>query len=167
MRSTAHPVTVVIAKEKLQSSADDQSLHMYRGLLVSSFNTVTLRPKPYVSFNLRLPSSTYDAICQSRTFTASGITNAVVADSFVKARDNGKAWEQFLGKNGRLKEGLGGTWWMRCAWEQERSVQVEDHVVIIAEVISAGTYTDWNGQPGLIYAEGKYRWVGHAVDHQS
>ena len=64
-----------------------------------------------------------------------------------------------------MKKGLGGTWWMRCAWYQ--SIEVSDHAIIVAEVVAAGTYADWKGQPGLIYAEGKYRSVGDIVQVDS
>lgn len=68
-----------------------------------------------------------------------------------------------VGEEGKLREGIGGTWWLRCALAAEKCVEVEDHVVVIGEVVGAGTYADWEGQTGLIYAEGKYRRVGEIV----
>lgn len=68
-----------------------------------------------------------------------------------------------VGEEGKLREGMGGAWWMRCALAAEKCVVVEDHVVVIGEVVGAGTYADWEGHTGLIYAEGKYRSVGEIV----
>ena len=139
------------------------------GLLVSSFNTVTLTPKPYVSFNIRLPSNTYAAIEASKEFTASGLKDARVADAFVKRQfrtgvireDN--FWQGFVESDGRLKEGKGGTWWMRCRLLEDKCVMVGDHLLVVARVVESGGYEGGEGV-GLVYAEGGYREVGRLID---
>jgi len=131
---------------------------------VSSFNTVTLDPRPFVSFNIKRPSSTYDAICQSGSFTASGIRSVTVTDAFVKSRGVIKALEQIVGEEGKLKDTKGGTWWMSCRLAKEHCVEVGDHVVVIGEVIDAASYGAEDGKGmGLVYAEGSYRKVGEAL----
>ena len=139
------------------------------GLLVSSFNTVTLTPKPYVSFNIKLPSMTYSAIQASHVFTASGLKDARVANAFVKPRRTygepcrGNVWRHLAESDGRLKEGKGGTWWMRCRLLRDQCVEVGDHVIVVAKVVASGGYESGEGI-GLVYAEGGYRKVGEVVD---
>ncbi|KAF6240497.1 hypothetical protein HO173_001165 [Letharia columbiana] len=189
MRSTPNPLTVITSRWPPQQSQDDASgalgnqrdgpapevqgkdadqLPKTAGLLVSSFNTVTLTPKPYVSFNIRLPSSTYFAIKASCEFTASGLKDARVADAFVKrkvARGDPygeSVWHGLIESDGRLKEGMGGTWWMRCRLLGEKCVEVGDHVVVVAKVVESGGYEGGEGI-GLVYAEGGYRKVGDVV----
>ena len=190
MRSTPNPLTVIISRSPpLQSQEDEfippenqrikpasevyendmDQLPKVAGLLVSSFNTVTLTPKPYVSFNIRIPSSTYYAIKVSNEFIASGLKDARVADAFVKRKitagdlcgDN--VWRGLVEVDGRLKEGMGGTWWMRCRLLGDKCVEVGDHVVVVAKVVESGGYEGGEGI-GLVYAEGGYRKVGEAVD---
>ena len=139
------------------------------GLLVSSFNTVTLTPKPYVSFNIRLPSITYATIKASHGFTASGLQDARVADAsvnrkFTSADPYGQSfWHDWVESDGRLKKGSGGTWWMRCRLSAEKCVEVGDHMIVVAKVLECGGYEGGEGV-GLVYAEGGYRKVGQAVD---
>lgn len=190
MRSTPHPLTVIISHPPPRQFQDDASatsetqhneptadakgfdldqIPKIAGLLVSSFNTVTLTPKPYVSFNVRLPSSTYCAIEASNEFTASGLIDARVADTFVKRKLTlreiwgGNAWHDLVEMDGRLKEGKGGTWWMRCRLSRDKCTVVGDHMVVVAKVLEAGGYKGGEGI-GLVYAEGEYRKVGEVVN---
>ena len=141
------------------------------GLLVSSFNTVALTPHVYVSFNVRLPSNTYTGMQRYHGFTASGVKDPVVADAFVKRRHpsgdetepDENRWQGLVTTDGKLKPGMGGTWWMHCRLVQEKCVEVGDHVIVVGEVLACGGY--WRGEgTGLVYAEGAYRKVEPAVD---
>ncbi|KAI4159325.1 MAG: hypothetical protein LQ342_006648 [Letrouitia transgressa] len=168
MRQVPHPLTVVIAQHPHQPTPS--------GLLVSSFNTVTLAPTPYVSFNLKLPSSTFAAIEASGRFTASAINSAQLARAFL---NNGTAPAGSCAaatgvvqnvQNGTLvKRGRGGVWWMHCVWTREKSTQVGDHLVIIGKVVQAGSYGASESQAGdqrMVYLDGKYQYVGQIVDHE-
>ncbi|KAL9044606.1 MAG: hypothetical protein Q9214_002271, partial [Letrouitia sp. 1 TL-2023] len=168
MRQVPHPLTVVIARHPHQQTPS--------GLLVSSFNTVTLAPTPYVSFNLKLPSSTFAAIEASGRFTASAINSARLARAFL---NNGTAPAGSSGaatgavqnvQNGTLvNRGRGGVWWMHCVWAREKSTQVGDHLVVIGEVVQAGSYGASESQVDdqhMVYMDGKYRYVGQIVDHE-
>lgn len=189
MRSVPNPLTVIISRlppsqshaadaaeqqptsavEKNQKDKDKTQHPEFAGLLVSSFNTVTLTPKPYVSFNIRLPSSTYFAIEASKEFTASGLKDAQVAHAFVKRKatvgdlNGDNIWRGLAGGDGRLKEGMGGTWWMRCRVLEEKCVEVGDHMVVVGKVVESGGYAGGEGI-GLVYADGAYRKVGEVVD---
>ena len=72
-------------------------------------------------------------------------------------------WHGLVEDDGRLKEGKGGTWWMRCRLSGDRCVEVGDHMVVVAKVLECGGYEGGEGT-GLVYAQGGYREVGDAVD---
>lgn len=168
MREIPHPLTVIVAQDTTTIGAPPA------GLLVSSFNTVTLHPTPYVSFNLKLPSSTYDAIKASRTFTASAVADVQLAQDFLMDK-TAEGYRETMRSNvcdqrsGMLKPGRGAIWWMRCRWAQQRSQPVGDHVIVVGEVVAADYYTrsldekvGASDKP-LIYSQGKYRNAGPPV----
>lgn len=68
MRLVTHPVAVITSAD---TKADEQGgPTSWRGATVSSFNSVTLDPEPYVSLNIKRLSSTYEAIRSSNLFAA-------------------------------------------------------------------------------------------------
>ena len=172
MRSTPHALTVIISRPFPNQHRHhiEKPLPKIAGLLVSSFNTVTLTPHVYVSFNIQVPSTTYRAMQHYGGFTASGLKDAVVADAFVKRRPpsahetdpNDNRWRSLVTAQGELKPGTGGTWWMHCRLVQEKCVEVGDHVIVVGEVLACGGYLGGEGT-GLVYAEGGYRKVEAAV----
>ncbi|KAI5296667.1 hypothetical protein KEM52_002072 [Ascosphaera acerosa] len=64
MRSVPHPVAIITATNTRARSPQER----FRGMTVSSFNTVTLYPEPVVSFNVKTPSESYNAIRRSKRF---------------------------------------------------------------------------------------------------
>ncbi|KAL9596960.1 MAG: hypothetical protein Q9219_005471 [cf. Caloplaca sp. 3 TL-2023] len=165
MRRIPHPVILITAQ-----NADSPNPS---GLLVSSFNTITLSPTPYVSFNLKLPSTTYSEIQGSKTFTASAISNPELAKDFLLDKKN-PLYTAALQRNvekgkSKLAGGKGGIWWMRCHHMERESVRVADHVVVIGSVVETGFYgvilgsADNESRPPLIYSEGRYRIPGDVV----
>ncbi|KAL8905756.1 MAG: hypothetical protein Q9207_002425 [Kuettlingeria erythrocarpa] len=167
MRLIPHPLTVILAQ--------DTSSPLPSGLLISSFNTITLDPVPYVSFNIKLPSVTYTEIQKSGIFGASSISNPDTAKDFLLDKES-VGYTMALRKNVaerkiRLRAGKGGIWWMKCKFMEKESVHVGDHVVVIAKVVNAEYYSDFSNSgdnvPGspLIYLEGRYRIAGEPVDH--
>lgn len=63
----SQPVVLVTARHPASVAKEDRSsVSAFRGVTVSSFNTVTLSPQPVISFNLRTPSRTLDAIQLSK-----------------------------------------------------------------------------------------------------
>ncbi|KAI4190327.1 MAG: hypothetical protein L6R41_000853 [Letrouitia leprolyta] len=166
MRRIPHPLTVITA----------QSAHspLPSGLLVSSFSTITLSPSPYVSFNLKLPSSTYSEIQQSRTFVASAISKVELAKDFLLDKKDPRflvALDRNV-RNGenKLQDGRGGISWMKCQYMERESVKVADHVVVIGKVTETGFYSDKTKSaekadyPPLIYSESKYRFAGEPIE---
>ena len=163
MRPVPHALTVITSFQPGENPEDEPEP---RGLLVSSFNTVTLFPRPYVSFNIKLPSSTWDAIEASGHFTASGIDHPATASAFTigQASNEGKAtsggWTRdWVSKDGKLRDHRVAYWWMQCRWTTKQSLLVEDHLIAVGEVLQAGAY--WNGmarilESPLLYANGGY-----------
>ncbi|KAI6988508.1 hypothetical protein KC360_g7443 [Hortaea werneckii] len=70
LRPLTHPVVLITARDAAHSTADQSSFIGCRGVTVSSFTAVTLFPQPIVSFNLKVPSRTWDAIASSQWLTA-------------------------------------------------------------------------------------------------
>ena len=163
MRPVPHALTVITSFQPGKTLEDEPEP---RGLLVSSFNTVTLSPRPYVSFNIKLPSSTWDAIKASGHFTASGIDNSATATAFAKGEaDSGDratkgGWmRDWITEDGRLLHYWTAYWWMRCRCTAKQSLLVGDHLVVVGEVLQVGEYeygrTRMLQQP-LLYMDGAY-----------
>ncbi|KAL4933863.1 flavin reductase family protein [Aspergillus undulatus] len=75
MRRVPHPVAIITSTDPSPSttqphtsSTDAYQTSHFRGMTVSSFNTVTLTPEPVVSFNVRRPSETLNALLSSGRF---------------------------------------------------------------------------------------------------
>jgi hypothetical protein len=98
MRTTTHSVVVLTTlapptdpetlKELSEPSPPRPS--RYRGMTLSSFTTLTLTPSPIITFNIRAPSRTLDALRSTRHFlihvlaaTQSGVN---VAEAFTKGK---------------------------------------------------------------------------------
>jgi flavin reductase (DIM6/NTAB) family NADH-FMN oxidoreductase RutF len=87
MRRVPHPVAIVTASD-CTASRD----RAFRGMTVSSFNTITLYPAPVVSFNVKQPSETLNAIQSSGRFLvhllASSAATAKLARAFSRGNGN-------------------------------------------------------------------------------
>ncbi|PGH29122.1 hypothetical protein GX50_08127 [[Emmonsia] crescens] len=64
MRQVPHPVAIITSTDPGSPTVQTA----FRGMTVSSFNTVTLYPETIVSFNVKLPSETFNAISSSSRF---------------------------------------------------------------------------------------------------
>lgn len=128
-----------------------------RVVTISSFTTVTFEPEVIVSFNLKLPSATFDAIQSSKRFdvnilksnegaaetasrfarghAASSVGNApIAATSDVRRRR-----EEFSQVTPPLRAGENDirslvSFCIQCTYMPEKTVQIGDHVVIFATV---------------------------------
>ncbi|MCJ1374885.1 hypothetical protein MMC20_006118 [Loxospora ochrophaea] len=170
MRKVPHALTIILSRDQDFKAC---------GLLVSSFNTVTLHPEPIVSFNIKLPSSTYTAITESNRFTASIIGDAHLAKAFAQDgafQDFPKDFVDWRVKmeNGSSKELSpilkveGSLFWMECDWLKDKSVEVGDHVIIVGRVLDSGNYVNIEGTDyaALIYSDGQYRRPGQEIPDQ-
>ncbi|KAG0159767.1 putative oxidoreductase [Penicillium digitatum] len=84
MRRVPYPVAIITATDP----SGPENTTSFRGMTVSSFNTVTLTPHPVISFNVRRPSETLNALLASRRFLvhllAPGPATATLARDFSK-----------------------------------------------------------------------------------
>lgn len=186
MRRVPQPVAIITATNTKTHS--DESPDDWRGATISSFNTVTLEPEPVISFNIKKPSSTLDAIEASGrlwvhllTQTSSAIE---LADKFTKGHSKdlfqGVSVSQHLGHEGYHKfpriafnaRGGGGqiAFVLECVHLKDKTVAIGDHVVLFASVwdvltdgsghVLDGTALHHN-RPCLLYVDGEYQRVTH------
>jgi flavin reductase (DIM6/NTAB) family NADH-FMN oxidoreductase RutF len=178
------PHSVVVATSTV-ASPDCGAPSRFKGMTVSSFTTLTLTPMPIVTFNVRRPSQTLNAISESKQFlihilsaTESGVR---VADAFTKGngRDvfrNG-AFEVLRRRGNNTTESLdppllaadGITKVLRCQVLGDQGlVEVGDHVLILGKVVSIIEPTprkDANVEErGLCYLDREYRQVGAVIE---
>ena len=135
MRDFPQPLVVVSAYPTNPS-------HAPQGMLVSSFRTIALDPTPYVSFTIRLPSRTLDAITAAKgVFHVSAINDITVADWWSKraasfqddSPESREVMEQQLGAH--LRDGR--RWLMVCRLLEDRCIDLDQHLLVVAEVQSA------------------------------
>ncbi|OTA53060.1 hypothetical protein K449DRAFT_340110, partial [Hypoxylon sp. EC38] len=100
MRQLPHPVVVITTLENTRSISrfedtldKDFPRPIPRGMTVSSFTSLSVDPVPRVTFNITLPSTTYQALAKCGKFNAHILTGdeygARIADLFTRARDYG------------------------------------------------------------------------------
>lgn len=106
MRRVPYPVAIVTSTEPSLSTSDSEptSASGFRGMTVSSFNTVTLSPTPVISFNVRRPSETLNALLTSGQFLvhllATNQQTASLARDFARGNQNlalGEGMFEFVG----------------------------------------------------------------------
>lgn len=89
MRQVPHPVAIITATDCSNSNNGQKA---FRGMTVSSFNTVTLYPEPVISFNVKRPSETLNALQASGRFLvhllAPSAATAKLARDFSKGNAN-------------------------------------------------------------------------------
>lgn len=68
MRFLPHSVVVCTAMSTPESGPGGKHVPTPRGMTMSSFTSLSLRPTPIVTFNIATPSRTLDAVTQSREF---------------------------------------------------------------------------------------------------
>lgn len=181
MRHMPHSVVVATAS----TGTDDESSG-FRGMTVSSFTTLTLTPIPIVTFNIRKPSQTLDAIKKTRKFlihvlsaTESG---ARVADVFTKG--NGRnvfaspVFEVLRMRSGDFKSqppllsSPGIIKVLRCQLREDPTnglLEIGDHVLVLGDVVSIieppPSQTGEEGEDGgLCYIDREYRRVGSIIE---
>jgi flavin reductase (DIM6/NTAB) family NADH-FMN oxidoreductase RutF len=178
------PHSVVVATSTA-APPDRGTPPRFKGMTVSSFTTLTLTPMPIVTFNIRRPSQTLNAISESKQFlihilsaTESG---ARVADAFT--RGNGRdvfrngAFEVLRKRGGNATESLeppllaadGIIKVLRCRiLEDQGLVDVGDHVLILGKVVSiidpAPRKDAKVEERCLCYLDREYRQVGPVIE---
>lgn len=199
LRALTHPVVLVTSSMPTNSadasSSIDELLAFCRGVTVSSFTTVTLEPKPIVSFNIRTPSRSWDAISTTGWFTAhllrASPAGAALAHAFTLPYERPEEPFHRLRRMGAFISVPGkNTFGLRaqspivryqnevlcciiCKVDFDKSVKVGDHTIVVAEVTKVartGNEKERVADPnadGLTYAKRGYRGVGDQIDPAS
>ncbi|KAL3489650.1 flavin reductase like domain-containing protein [Aspergillus germanicus] len=120
MRRVPYPVAIITATDPTPTTSHTSTTRTtppvnthsepeplstrYRGMTVSSFNTVTLTPQPVISFNVRRPSETLHALLTSGRFLVHLLSptqeTAALARDFARGNHNlalGKSGFEFVG----------------------------------------------------------------------
>ncbi|KAL4814804.1 flavin reductase like domain-containing protein [Aspergillus spinulosporus] len=116
MRRIPYPVAIITSTDPNPSppptppsplsptDKTSQFASRFRGMTVSSFNTVTLTPHPVISFNVRRPSETLHALMSSGRFLvhllATDLATASLARDFARGNQNlalGEGMFEFVG----------------------------------------------------------------------
>ncbi|KAL1583293.1 hypothetical protein WHR41_07903 [Cladosporium halotolerans] len=177
LRFLSQPVIVLTAKERRRKfkQLDEERIH---GVTISSFTTITLTPRPVVSFNLRLPSRTWDAIESTRELRMhmlhSSRAGATVAHAFTLPYEN--SYEPFghlaqLGANPQamLKFTTPYIKWKQAVFAtftakplMDKCVAVGDHMLIVAEIDDGSFEMDdpARGSGALAYGMRSYKRIG-------
>ncbi|KAL2759166.1 hypothetical protein ACRALDRAFT_1075423 [Sodiomyces alcalophilus JCM 7366] len=96
MRLVAHSVVVCTSTEPAGPGGEDSP----RGMTMSSFTSLSLQPRPLVTFNIATPSRTLSAVQKSRHFNVhilkDNIEGAKVADWFTRGNAAGQHVSQGL-----------------------------------------------------------------------
>lgn len=179
LRQLTYPVAIVTAREPGDHRNQNRHTH-YRGVTVSSFTAVALHPVPIISFNLKVPSRTWDAIAASERIAvhllSASPTGAAIAHTFTKPYE--QAHEPFLalsnvGAGCRPSRGKqppqifadeGVKVILDAVLLKEKTVSVGDHLVLFAEVrrcLRGGAV--WEGREALAYGMQGYRGLGEGV----
>ncbi|KAK5050419.1 hypothetical protein LTR84_003700 [Exophiala bonariae] len=160
MRHVPHPVAVITATDV--SVNPEGGSEGWRGATVSSFNTVTLSPKPVVSFNIRKISSTFDAMRSSGLFNVHLLSEAIEATDIASKFASGNASSPFHDEEGEIESFAHLTdpartapssklppilqsrdenghlmvpFRLHCRYMPGKVVEVGDHVVLFGEVL--------------------------------
>lgn len=177
------PHSVVVATTSVGAAASPT----FRGMTVSSFTTLTLTPTPIITFNIRRPSRSLDAIRDSRQFlvhilsaTPSGaavahnFTQGNTADVFASQRF--AVWNVGSSRPLPLLAAPGVTKILRCRVRGGQSggaeqglIQVGDHVLVLADVegvIEPPPSKERAAleERGLSYMDRAYRGAGEVIE---
>lgn len=161
MRLTPSSVVIVFAEYHREDEPEKEVF----GLLVASFTTVSLNPEPYVSFNIKRPSKTYNQILQTKCFTILAPENAMLAAAFAIPGNKSSILRQVLDKtSGEPRPLFGVLWWAKCELLAEKSVDVGDHTIVVGRVVKVGI-TKAAPRRGhvIVYSAGQYRELGPCV----
>lgn len=150
-----------------------------RAMTMSSFTSLTLKPKPVITFNIATPSRTLDAIEATRVFNihilSGDSSGAAVADQFTRGNVSSDVFagleEVVLEPRATstappLLRGKGVVHVLQCRLLDDEPVRgllrVRDHVIAVAEVVEMIPGLE-SKEFGLAYADRKYRQVGGVI----
>lgn len=193
MRTLPHSVVVLTTctspKDSAIAQGSDPLGSTYRGMALSSFTTLTLTPSPIITFNIRQPSRTLDALRESKHFLIhileANRAGSKVAHGFTQGGGGVGGFKdlEVTKEHVVLKEteeelvlprlnGDGIMQALRCEVLRDESgeckgmIKVGDHMLVLAEVteILGNDPSIENPWHGLCYADGRYRLIGETIE---
>lgn len=163
-------------------------------MTVSSFNTVTLHPKPVISFNVHHPSETLLALQSSSRFLvhllAPGAAAARLARDFARGNENldlgefewdyhkylprlrrRRQQQQSQEEEGEKHEREDFSFVLECQYIPDKTIQVYDHIIVLGTVekvlaASPRSSTDIQERDDfcLTYADTRFWKMGEQVE---
>ena len=165
MRLIPQGPVLVLANQTSRSMRTDSLPWLgNKGMLASSFNSVTIEPEPFVSFNVKVPSGTFEEIKKTGSFTVFAVNNAFLADAFTgKSEDSDLVLDRMKRSipAGLARQGF--IWWMQCEFIPDKSVTVGDHVIVVGRVARLEEFPGMSGEQALLYSNGSYRLPGPRI----
>lgn len=181
LRHLTQPVALLVSTGFKE--AGQPSEHALRGVTVSSFCTVALSPVPIVSFNLRVPSRSWDAISTTNRLRAyllrASPEGAAAAHTFTLPYEQPHEPFEHLRQMGahvfvshrsrfappRITWNNATTAAITMRVLPEKCIHVGDHVVVLAEVEQVDRYEDdgHSGAGALAYGMKGYRRLGDEI----
>lgn len=138
---------------------------------MSSFTSLTLYPTPLVTFNIRFPSRTLDALRVAEAFhvhiLSGDETGARLASRFTQGNEGNAAAEGVRWREGGVLDEDGVEFVLRCRLARGEGlphdgvVVVRDHVLVVAEVTELASVGE--GGSALAYSDRQYRRVGDVL----
>ena len=190
MRRVPYPVSIITATDPSSTNNNNIPSHSFRGMTVSSFNTVTLTPEPVISFNVKRPSETLTALRSSRRFLAHLLApnkaTATLARDFSRGNHNltildGKGEFEFVGHDSAdggllpmlrrrgATENSGGEEDFPFIFEcrvNEQEMEVHDHTIVLGTVVRTlvgGSRDDAKRDFCLSYADTRFWGMGRQI----
>ncbi|USW59040.1 Putative flavin reductase like domain, FMN-binding split barrel [Septoria linicola] len=173
LRTLTHPVVLITSND---STVKEFRISDFRGVTVSSFNAVTLEPAPIVSFNLKLPSRTWDSIKASQRFNVHFLSatprGAAIADVFTRPLPENRSGFTVLQEMGMYVRSMdrkrnpptvfdprGGVVqaWASCHLLLHKCVEVGDHVIVFGMVRDIKVMDESEDKSALSYSMRGYR----------
>ena len=179
LRHISQPVALVTSLQKGAIQRADRDITHFRGVTVSSFCTVTLAPVPVISFNLRVPSRSWDAISSSGELRVhllkASPEGAAAAHAFTQRYIEPHEPFEHLSRHpsARIHKGSTPLLSWRAAVQtdisarimRDKCVQVGDHMIVVAEVrkVRLPGNDDFGSAGGLAYGMQSYRQLGGEI----
>jgi flavin reductase (DIM6/NTAB) family NADH-FMN oxidoreductase RutF len=187
MRSALRHITqpVALVTSAIHEKNESEKMKLARGVTVSSFCTVTLQPVPIVSFNIRVPSRSWDAISESGHLRVHLLKatpeGAAAAHAFTLPYDLPHEPFRRLNRSGVFIGGLRKIFFRRQVpsihWAEaihaaflakilpEKCIQVGDHTIVVAEVLNVNLSDDPTPSDAgaLAYGMKGYRQLGSEI----
>ncbi|KAK5172799.1 uncharacterized protein LTR77_002919 [Saxophila tyrrhenica] len=184
LRHLTHPVVLITSRAK-RGERGRHIVEDYRGMTVSSFNCVALGREPIVSFNIKTPSRTWDAIEKSRRFCVHFLTatppGAAIAHAFTQPYDSPETPFQRLTTRGAymikaqdsfkppMILSAGVSFWLMADLVPRKCVSVGDHKIVVGSVSWVKRLDPKHRKAdetteGLAYAMRGYRGIGVEIE---